>query len=287
MERTKKITCVYPNFCETCSLFVITDQFFATVIDIKDECTEEYENPCYEPFTKIRVNGQFEEKFNQTRCCEGSRTLIYKIDTTTDPTTSSVETTKPSSLLFTTASVNIDTVSVVKENTSSNDTTILASSTQFQSVDTALLLTAGIVGVVVLFVIILLCVIVVKFKRKSKTIHGMHNLQRPVENEIYSDGVAEYSTVEETATIVKSLIHTKTKSRGSENEQNNYFILEKLEASSNACEKTYKANHISPTEEDIYNKLHEKERQSTEVEESVYSHFSDCNENVYSGTIHR
>ncbi|XP_062596215.1 uncharacterized protein LOC134257638 isoform X2 [Saccostrea cucullata] len=299
MERRKKIICDYPTTCVTCSLFNVIDSSFEAVIEIKDECTKEYEHPLYEPFTKINVNGQFEEQFNQTRCCEGSRTLIYKTeeentdaltsfpDTTTDPTTSSVETTKPSSLLFTTASVNIDTVSVVKENTSSNDTTILASSTQFQSVDTALLLTAGIVGVVVLFVIILLCVIVVKFKRKSKTIHGMHNLQRPVENEIYSDGVAEYSTVEETATIVKSLIHTKTKSRGSENEQNNYFILEKLEASSNACEKTYKANHISPTEEDIYNKLHEKERQSTEVEESVYSHFSDCNENVYSGTIHR
>ncbi|XP_062596221.1 uncharacterized protein LOC134257638 isoform X8 [Saccostrea cucullata] len=165
MERTKKITCVYPNFCETCSLFVITDQFFATVIDIKDECTEEYENPCYEPFTKIRVNGQFEEKFNQTRCCEGSRTLIYKIDTTTDPTTSSVETTKPSSLLSTTTTENVNSTSVVKENASSNDTRILPSSTPFQSIDMTLLLTAGIIGVIVLFVIILLCVMVVKRKR--------------------------------------------------------------------------------------------------------------------------
>ncbi|XP_062597361.1 uncharacterized protein LOC134258762 isoform X2 [Saccostrea cucullata] len=299
MERREKITCKYPNFCVTCSLFNVNNKFFATVIDIEDECTEEYENPQYEPFTYISVNGQFEEQFNQTRCCQGSRTLLYKIeeentdaltsfpDTTTDPNTSSEETTKPPPLLVTTATVNIDTVSVVKENTSSYDTTILPTSTPFQSVDMTLLLTAGIVGVVVLFVIILLCVIVVKFKRKSKSIHGMQNLQRPVENEIYSDGVAEYSTVEETATIVKSLIHTKTRSRGSENEQQNYFILEKLEASSNACKTTYKANHNSPTEEDIYNKLHEKERQSTEVEENVYSHFSDCNENVYSGTIHR
>ncbi|XP_061189528.1 uncharacterized protein LOC133197481 isoform X2 [Saccostrea echinata] len=292
MEKRIKKTCVHPSSCVTCSLFNFTDPFFATVVDIKDECTTKYQYKTFKPITQVYINGNLEEEFNQTRCCEGSRTLLYKIEKestdalTSFPTSSSVETTYSSSVFFTTTTQNLDAVTIVKENASATKTTILPSLTSSQSIDIPILLTAAIVGVVFLFVV-LLCVIVVKCKRKSKTSLGMQNLQRPVENEIYSDGVAEYSTVEETATIVKSLIHTKTRSRGTENKQDNYFILEKIEASSNACEKTYKTKHIPSTEEDIYNKLHEKERRSTEIEESVYSHFSDCNENVYSETIRR
>jgi hypothetical protein len=85
-------------------------------------------------------------------------------------------------------------------------------------------------------------------------------------------------------TLVKALTDANTISKGTENASSNYFVLEKRVGTN-----TYDSSHpcLIPDQESIYNTLNEKQRKSTDIENSLYSHFSDFNENVYSTTLHR
>ncbi|XP_062616495.1 uncharacterized protein LOC134278191 [Saccostrea cucullata] len=79
MKATTK-DCSHPTFCVMCSIFRVADANFKTIVTIVDNCSKHYEYPSYLPKTKVIVEGVTVKEFNQTRCCEGSRSLLYTTD---------------------------------------------------------------------------------------------------------------------------------------------------------------------------------------------------------------
>ncbi|XP_062616494.1 uncharacterized protein LOC134278190 isoform X2 [Saccostrea cucullata] len=80
MMKAKTKDCSHPTFCAMCSIFRVADPNFKTIFTIVDNCSKHYEYPSYLPKTKVIVEGVTVGEFNQTRCCEGSRSLLYTTD---------------------------------------------------------------------------------------------------------------------------------------------------------------------------------------------------------------
>ncbi|XP_062578661.1 uncharacterized protein LOC134240592 [Saccostrea cucullata] len=235
MKATTK-DCSHPTFCVTCSIFRVADPDFKTIVTIVDNCSKHYEYPSYLPITKVVVEGATVGEFNQTRCCEGSRSLLY----------------------------------TTEDSTSSNDWTS-------SPVVIPLLITMSIALVITI-------ISVVRYKK-----HSTYNPGKQHEPcSIITDEVVEYSTPVEKIPVRKSLFHIKLMSKDTENAQHKSHVHERVEESQSIVdsEESSTLKHAYLDEETFYCTLHKKEKKCIDRQESVYSHFSEIDNNIYNKTFH-
>ncbi|XP_078335311.1 uncharacterized protein LOC111133813 isoform X2 [Crassostrea virginica] len=256
MEKNITKHCTYANTCRECSLFII-DQRLDNAANIWwNETCSNYIIKEYEPVTKVKIGITNEIlSYNQTRCCNGQRTLF-----------------------FTVTSVNNSTATSMINSTDFQDPGIS------KGLSIQLLLTVAIVATAVLVLITTVSIIVIVYKRRSKEAQGKTNPMYCVATDVNSDGIAEYSTVEESAILMKSLTLQKNTS---ESVSDNYFTLEKNENLSVKVEENRASKDIPFSREGIYNTLHETDEQCQEVEENAYSHFGDFDNGGYSEVLRR
>ncbi|XP_022338206.2 uncharacterized protein LOC111133813 isoform X1 [Crassostrea virginica] len=273
MEKNITKHCTYANTCRECSLFII-DQRLDNAANIWwNETCSNYIIKEYEPVTKVKIGITNEIlSYNQTRCCNGQRTLFFTESTVPN------EHTDKASISLAVTSVNNSTATSMINSTDFQDPGIS------KGLSIQLLLTVAIVATAVLVLITTVSIIVIVYKRRSKEAQGKTNPMYCVATDVNSDGIAEYSTVEESAILMKSLTLQKNTS---ESVSDNYFTLEKNENLSVKVEENRASKDIPFSREGIYNTLHETDEQCQEVEENAYSHFGDFDNGGYSEVLRR
>ncbi|XP_056021079.1 uncharacterized protein LOC130054659 isoform X2 [Ostrea edulis] len=174
MEETHNITCSFSNSCRACSVFNISEPYFKSVVDLENHCSENYSYP-FRPVTRIIFNGNEIESRNQTRCCEGSRILVYTIE---ESITDEAKTSSHSTLFPITVTQRLEAnSSAIGSNPSATEIT-----TTPAPVNITLLLSAAITGIAFLFVVALLCCIIVKCNQKQFEEHRILNTFSTIEH---------------------------------------------------------------------------------------------------------